>query len=196
MWRKLAAITALVLVPGIAAAHPGAVHVHDAGYGFLHPLSGIDHVLAMIAVGVFAAQLGGRARWLVPAAFVATMAAAGALSMAGIAVPNIEICIALSVVVLGAAIAFKIKLPTIVGMATVGLFAVFHGYAHGAEMPATLSGFGYGLGFVCATVLLHAIGIGGFLLLTKRQNVAGQLAVRLLGGVAAFAGVALLFGAA
>ena len=150
MWRKLAAITVITLAPGVAAAHPGlAACPRRNRPASLHPLGGIDHILAMIAVGVFAAQLGGRALWLVPAAFVATMAAAGVLGMAGIALPYTEIGIALSVIALGAAVAFRVKVPTTIAMAMVALFAIFHGYAHGAEMPETLSGLGYGLGFVC-----------------------------------------------
>jgi urease accessory protein len=192
MWRKIAAATIAVLVPGVAMAHPGLPHVHDAVTGFVHPLTGIDHILAMIAVGVFAAQLGGRALWLVPAAFVTTMAAAGLLGMAGVPLPFVEIGIALSVIALGAAVAFRIKLPVTIAMTVVGLFAIFHGYAHGVEMPETLSELGYGLGFVVATALLHLVGIAGFLLL-NRASKAGELAVRCLGGVAACAGVALLF---
>ncbi|MGZ3410756.1 MAG: HupE/UreJ family protein [Xanthobacteraceae bacterium] len=195
MLRKLAAITVITLAPGVAAAHPGIGHVHDAIDGFVHPLGGIDHILAMIAVGVFAAQLGGRALWLVPTAFVATMAAAGVLGMAGIALPYTEIGIALSVIALGAAVAFRIKVPTTIAMAMVALFAIFHGYAHGMEMPETLSGLGYGLGFVAATALLHLVGIVGFVLLTSASK-TGQLAVRALGGAAAFAGIALLASAA
>ena len=157
----------------------------------MHPLTGIDHILAMIAVGVFAAQLGGRAMWLVPAAFVTTMAAAGLLGMAGASLPFVEIGIALSVIALGVAVAARIKLPVTIAMAVVGLFAIFHGYAHGVEMPESLSELGYGLGFVAATALLHLVGIAGFLLL-NRASKAGQFAVRILGGVAACAGVALL----
>src|SRR6185369_10252225 len=110
--------------------------------------------------------LGGRALWLVPTAFVTTMAVAGVLGMAGIALPYTELGIALSVIALGAAVALRIKVPTTIAMAVVALFAIFHGYAHGTELPETLSGLGYGLGFVAATALLHLAGIVGFMLLT------------------------------
>jgi urease accessory protein len=189
MWRKLVAITAIILTPGIAAAHPGVAHVHDAIYGFVHPLGGIDHILAMIAVGVFAAQLGGRALWLVPAAFVATMAAAGVLGMAGVKIPYIETGIALSVIVLGAAIALQAHMPVAAATALVGFFATFHGHAHGAEMPASASGALYGVGFVTATALLHAAGVGLGIALSGR---VGHIGLRLTGGTMALAGIALL----
>ncbi len=194
MHRKLAIGLALVLAlaPGIATAHPGADHVHGAVFGFLHPLGGIDHVLAMVAVGIFAAQLGGRALWLVPTAFVATMAVAGALGMTGVVLPHVEIGIALSVIALGAAVALRINVSTVAAAAVAGIFAVFHGYAHGAEMPASLSGIGYGLGFLAATVRLHLVGIGLFMLLTRPQHRFNQIAVRALGVIVAFAGAALL----
>ncbi|HVG52739.1 MAG TPA: HupE/UreJ family protein [Xanthobacteraceae bacterium] len=196
--RKLSLPLGLVLAlaPGLAMAHPGAEHVHGAVEGFLHPFGGLDHVLAMVAVGIFAAQLGGRALWLVPAAFVGTMAAAGALGMSGVALPHVEIGIALSVVALGAAVALNLHIPTSIAAGLAGVFAIFHGYAHGAEMPASLSGLGYATGFICATAILHAIGIGLVVLLTRREWTASPVAVRVVGGVVAIAGAALLTGVA
>ena len=117
----------------------------------------------MLAVGLWAAQLGGRAKWAVPAAFVSMMALGGALGMAGVAVPFAEQGIVASVLVLGVLIAAAVRLPPTASMAVVGIFALCHGYAHGAEMPATAAGFSYGLGFVGATALLHACGIGAAL---------------------------------
>ena len=114
----------------------------------MHPLGGLDHVLAMVAVGLYAALLGGRALWLVPGTFVAVMALGGALGMAGYALPYTEIGIALSVIVLGLAVALRISLPTLAAMALAGLFAIFHGHAHGAEMPQDLSGYEYAAGFL------------------------------------------------
>ena len=136
--RLAAAFLALatIAVPTVASAHPG----HEgAGFvhGLLHPLGGLDHILAMVAVGLFAARLGGRALWLVPASFVTAMALAGAAGMAGFALPYVEAGIALSILVLGAAIAFETTMPVAAAMALVAFFAVFHGYAHGAEMPET-----------------------------------------------------------
>src|SRR5579863_6979611 len=120
---------------GSAAAHP-----IDAGAGlaagFAHPLSGLDHVLAMVAVGLWAAQLGGRALWLVPSAFVAMMLAGGALGAAGVGVPAVEIGVAGSVLLLGLLIAFGVRAPLGVSMALVGGFAILHGHAHGSAMPA------------------------------------------------------------
>jgi urease accessory protein len=149
----------VALAPTMAFAHPG----HDgAGLvdGFLHPLGGVDHIVAMVAVGLLAARLGGRALWLVPASFVAAMAAAGLAGMAGVGLPYVEAGITLSVVVLGAVVALRLTMPVAAAMALVAFFAVFHGYAHGIEMPETASGLAYGAGFVAATALLHGIGIG------------------------------------
>jgi urease accessory protein len=187
-----AAIATAILAPGAAWAHPGLDHAHDAVHGFLHPFSGLDHILAMVAIGVFAAQLGGRAIWLVPLAFVGTMAAPGAVAVAGYSVPYVETGIAVSVLAVGAMIALRIHVPTIVAMAAAALFAIFHGQAHGAEMPPSLSALWYGVGFVTATILLHGIGIGGFALIARPQSQAGQVAVRVIGAAAAFAGVMML----
>ena len=187
-----AAVATAILAPGAALAHPGLYHAHDAVHGFLHPFSGLDHILVMVAIGVFAAQLGGRAIWLVPLAFVGTMAVAGALAVAGYSVPYVETGIAVSVLAIGAMIALRVHVPTIVAMAAAALFAIFHGQAHGAEMPPSLSALWYGVGFVSATALLHGIGIGGFTLIARPQSQAGQVAVRLIGAAAAFAGVMML----
>src|SRR5262245_12129267 len=163
MHRLLTAAVALVVSSTVAFAHPGGP-AHDLTHGFLHPVSGLDHVLAMVAVGLLAAQLGGRALWLVPGAFVAVMAAAAAFGVAGVTPPRAELGIAASVLVLGAVVALRIGMPAWVAGLTVAIFAVFHGVAHGAEMPSTMLGLAYGAGFVAATALLHAIGIGAGLL--------------------------------
>ena len=182
-----------VLLPTSAWAHPGiAGHFHGFANGFVHPLTGIDHVLAMVAVGMFAAQLGGRALWLVPSAFVCVMALAGIAGMSGINLPFVEVGIAMSVVVLGLAVAFQLNVPTLVGMVFVGFFAVFHGYAHGAEMPASVSGLSYGLGFVCATALLHATGVGLGLAIGKAGEVSSRRIARIGGVAIAVAGAAIL----
>src|SRR6476659_1401554 len=135
MRKGLTIAAAVTLVPTAAFAHPGLGDAHGFVAGFAHPLGGLDHILAMVTVGIFAWQLGGRALWLVPAAFVAAMAAGGALAMTGVPVPMVETGIAASVIVLGAIVALGIKAPLAIAMGLVGLFAIFHGHAHGSEMP-------------------------------------------------------------
>jgi urease accessory protein len=184
MHRLLAAVAALLLSTTLVHAHPGDA-AHDLAHGFMHPIGGLDHVLAMVAVGVFAAQLGGRALWLVPAAFVTVMAVAAAFGAAGVTLPRVEFGIAASVLVLGAVVALRLGMPVVLAAFVVGVFAIFHGVAHGAEMPATMSGLGYGVGFVAATVLLHAAGIGAGLLLGRAS---GAYAVRALGAATAVVG--------
>jgi len=161
--RLLRTLSWLLVTAPLAQAHPGHEGdglVWDFSGGFAHPLSGWDHLLAMIAVGLWAAQLGGRARWLVPSAFVGVMALGAAVGHAGLMLPGVEQGIAASVLVLGLLIATAVRLPVAAGMTLVGIFAVFHGIAHGAEMPATAGGLSYGAGFVVATALLHAVGVG------------------------------------
>ena len=162
-------------------------------HGFLHPLSGLDHQLAMILVGVFAYRLGGRALWLVPLTFVTVMAFGGFLGIMGVRIPFIELGIALSVIVLGAIVAVGVKFPVAVAIGVVGLFAIFHGHVHGSEMPLNISGFEYGVGFIMATTLLHGIGIGiGFLIGLSSKTLSNNM-YRVVGGLASVAGAALLF---
>ncbi|MDZ4736714.1 MAG: HupE/UreJ family protein, partial [Rhodospirillaceae bacterium] len=142
-----------------ALAHTDAGATTGFAYGFGHPIGGLDHVLAIVAVGLFAYLLKGNALWLVPAAFVGMMAVGGIIGVFGIPVPMVELGIALSVVVIGGLIAFGKSIPIAAAMAVVGMFAIFHGHAHGAEMPETTSGLVYGLGFMLATALLHGVGI-------------------------------------
>ena len=192
MGRRLtAAALALptVMFTGVAQAHTGVGPTAGFAAGFSHPLMGLDHVLAMVTVGLWAAMLGGRALWLVPLAFVAAMAGGGVLGAAGIGLPFVEMMIAGSIVALGALAALRARLPIVLGMALVGLFAVFHGHAHGAEMPAAASAALYGLGFAVATALLHAAGIGVGVLAGRTALLA-----RGAGAAVALAGVALLAG--
>jgi len=182
------------LAPSVALAHTGIGDTSGFAHGFMHPLSGLDHQLAMILVGLFAYQLGGRAVWLVPLTFVAVMVVGGVLGINGLPLPFVEIGIALSVVVLGAVVAFGVKAPVAVAAGLVGLFAVFHGHAHGTEMPLDASGAGYGLGFALTTALLHVIGIGVGLLIGMSTRTLGDNVYRVVGGMASIAGVALLFG--
>ncbi len=184
-------LAGLFAIPALAHAHPGH-DGHDFGWdfntGFTHPLLGWDHLAAMLAVGLWAAQLGGRARWLVPAAFVSVMALGAALAQSGVAIPGSEQVIAASVLVLGLLIATAAKLPTGAGMVLVGLFAAFHGFAHGAEMPATSGGLIYSVGFIAATALIHAAGVGLGSLATARQS---EKLTRTAGWAIAACGVAL-----
>jgi urease accessory protein len=184
---------AIAFMPVAASAHPGvAGHTHGFIYGFAHPFSGVDHVLAMVAVGLFAAHLGGRVLWLVPLSFVSVMALAGIAGMAGAELPFMEIGIALSVVVLGLAVAFQLSVPTLVATSLAVFFAIFHGQAHGAEMPQSLSGLAYGLGFVCATALLHAIGIGSGIAIGRTGQVYSRRMAQFGGAAMAIAGLVIL----
>ena len=185
---------AFVLAPTAAFAHAGHGDPSGLMNGFTHPLNGIDHVLAMVAVGVLAARLSGRALWLVPLSFVGIMTAGGALGMAGILVPFAEIGVALSVVVLGLAIAFPFPLQTLATVALAGLFALFHGQVHGAEIPAAASGLYYTTGFIGATILLQATGIGLGLLFASKTRRLGNRVVQTGGGGMALFGAAILIG--
>lgn len=189
--RRLAAIAAaLALVPTAASAHSGLGHVHGFVQGFAHPLGGIDHVLAMVTVGVLAWQLGGRALRPLPATFVLVMAAGGALGMAGVELPSVEFGIAASLVVLGAIVALEVKAPLALAMGVVGTFAVFHGHAHGIEMPPDALGAAYAAGFLLATALLHAGGIA--LGIGRIGESFGRYAFRFGGALVTLAGVAIL----
>jgi urease accessory protein len=183
----------LCLTPSIALAHTGVGSTRGFNAGFLHPLSGLDHQLAMVLVGMFAYRLGGRALWLVPLTFVSLMALGGFLGVMGVAIPFVEVSIALSVIVLGAIVASSVKAPVAVAMGVVGLFAIFHGHAHGSEMPLDVSGLEYGSGFIMATALLHAVGIGAGFLIGMSSKTLGNAVYRVIGGSAAIAGMVLLF---
>ena len=186
----LASLFVLFLIPGVAFAHTSLGGTSGLMHGFLHPLSGLDHQLAMILVGVFAYRLGGRALCLVPLTFVTVMAFGGFLGIMGVRIPFIELGIALSVIVLGAIVAVGVKVPVAVAIGVVGLFAIFHGHVHGSEMPLNISGFEYGVGFIMATTLLHGI---GFLIGGMSSKTLGNNMYRVVGGLASVAGAALLF---
>jgi urease accessory protein len=194
MMNRVLVLMASLLASSAAQAHLGIGDTNGFGHGFAHPLSGLDHVLAMVAVGLFAAHLGGRALWLVPLSFVSMMMVGGALGVAGVRLPFAEIGIGLSVVVLGIAVAASYDMATAFAMALVGFFAIFHGHAHGTEMPASASGLAYGAGFVLATATLHAIGIGIGLLIGKMSELHGRRVLQAAGSAMALAGVAILAG--
>lgn len=189
-----AALAAILVVPSLAFAHTGVGDTLGFVHGFSHPLSGLDHVLAMVMVGVLAWQLGGRAVWIVPMTFVLVMALGGALGMMGVAVPFVETGIVLSVIVLGAVVALGIQAPVAIAAGIVGLFAIFHGHAHGAEMPAAAGGMAYAAGFMIATATLHAAGLASGYLIGKIGDRHGTFATRAAGGIASLAGVGLLTG--
>lgn len=180
---------ALAFSSGAAFAHEGAGVAAGFLSGFVHPLNGWDHVIAMVAVGLWGAFLGRPAIWVLPIVFPMVMAMGGALGVSGLPIPAVETGIALSAVVLGAMIAFAVRPPIWVAAAIVGSFAIFHGYAHGVELPQAADPIAYSLGFVIATGLLHLAGIA-FGLLVRWP--AGKIAVRAGGGAIAMAGVALL----
>lgn len=184
----------LVLLPSLAQAHPGFPgHIHGFANGVMHPLSGLDHLLAMIAVGLWAAQRGGRALWLAPLAFISMMVFGGILGMTGMGrIPFVEQAIAASVLTFGILIATAKQLPLRAGLLVIGSFALFHGYAHGAEMPATASGWLYGLGFVLATSGLHLLGIN---LGLASQRINSSQTIRYAGGAIAVGGAYLIFAA-
>ncbi len=154
--------------------------------GLLHPLYGLDHMLAMLAVGLLAWQMGGHARWALPVTFVAVMAIGATAATSGLAVSGAEVAILASVVVLGLAIATRARAPLTLAAAITGAFAFMHGYAHGAEIPEVAGFVGYALGFTAATAVLHATGLGLGWLLARNSA-----AVRVLGALIAFAGLGL-----
>lgn len=184
----------LALVPSLVSAHTGVNAAHDLAHGWMHPLVGADHLLAMVAVGLWAAQRGGRALWLLPLTFVGTMVVGFALAIGGVAVPGVELMIVGSVLVLGAVVAAAVRMPTPFAALLVAAFALFHGHAHGAEMPAGMLSVMYGSGLGVSTALLHGAGIA-LVLGARRALVARRVAFeRLAGAAVAVAGVLLLLG--
>jgi urease accessory protein len=194
--RALTSLLALTLIalPTAAFAHTGAGDAHGFLHGFMHPVGGIDHVLAMVAVGVFAFVLGGRALVLVPLAFVGMMAVGFVLGANGVALPYAELAIAVSSIVIGGVAALGRRLPIIAAMALVGGFATFHGWAHGAEMPADAGALTYALGFVAATALLHVAGIAGAMGVAAVTGKYGRLVAQIAGGAFALGGIGVLAG--
>lgn len=189
-FRLLVAI-ALLLAPSVALAHPG--HGEDSILlgGFIHPFGGIDHLLAMMAGGLFAAHLGGRALWAVPATFVAVMALGAVFGATGVSLPFTETAIALSVLVFGFMIFSGMTPPVHTAMALVGIFAAFHGHAHGTEMPVGVSGAVYSIGFMVATALLHGFGITLGLAIGRFEEAPRRLAMQTCGVASALIGAGL-----
>ena len=181
----------------LLAAVPASAHEQSgqaAGFltGLKHPVSGLDHVLAMISVGLWGAQLGTPAVWLLPVVFPMVMAFGGFLGLLGVPLPGTEVGIALSALLLGLMVALEARPPVWVAATLVGFFGIFHGYAHGTELPAGENALLYSVGFVMATGCLHGIGIGlGF----AHRWAAGRVALRVAGAMVALAGVFFLWGA-
>jgi urease accessory protein len=184
---------------GILLAFPEIAHAHEfhgAGgliSGLTHPVLGLDHLLAMISVGVLSAQIGGRAIWSVPLTFVLVMLVGGVLGIAQVPLPFVESGIAISVIALGAVIAVGKTMPTVVAMYFVGIFAVFHGHAHGSEMPSLAQPALYALGFGVGTAGIHIAGVGIGVGALRFKN-AGPSLLRLAGAGVAVAGITILVG--
>jgi urease accessory protein len=183
------ALVMLLASAGPAFAHVGQGQAQGLLHGLWHPVSGLDHVVAMISVGLWGAQLGAPAVWLLPVTFPMVMAFGGFLGLVGIPLPGVEIGIALSAVLLGLMVARQARPPLVVAAILVGFFAVFHGHAHGTELPAGQSGLTYSIGFVVATGLLHLVGIA---IGVVHRWQAGRIALRVSGAGVAVAGIAFL----
>ena len=162
----------LIFFPTFAFAHPGHGPHADLASGFLHPVTGFDHLAAMLAVGVLAAMLGGRAAWMVPASFVSAMILGAFVSMAGLSVTGVEVGIVASLVVLGSLVAFNRTPTTTATIALAGGFALFHGAAHGAELPAGAAGMPYVLGFVVTTSALLFFGYVAARLVQREKTIS------------------------
>ena len=189
-WEGFLALLVLALAMAPARAHVQAGEAAGFFSGFRHPVSGLDHVLAMVSVGLWGAQLGAPALWLLPVVFPMVMAFGGFLGLAGVPLPGVEIAIALSAVLLGLAVAREARPRLAVAAALVGFFAIFHGHAHGTELPAGQSGLLYSIGFVAATGLLHLTGIAIGLV---HRWAWGRVALRVAGALVAIAGSGFLW---
>lgn len=181
----------VVLVwPLLAWAHEETGQAAGFLAGLTHPVSGLDHVMAMVAVGFWGAQLGAPALWALPVAFPMVMAVGGMLGLMGIPLPGVELGIALSAVALGAMVLGEVKATLPVAAGLVGFFAIFHGHAHGTELPDGASGLYYSIGFVMATGLLHAAGIGFGMIHTRPH---GPAILRAAGGLVLLGGLYFLW---
>ena len=186
-----AVLLLLLLLPAAASAHTEGGAIGGAISGFVHPLTGLDHMVAMVAVGLWGAFLGNRAIWMLPVVFPVVMALGGALGVVGMPLPAVETGIALSGAILGLMVAFAVKPPLWLSATIVGIFGVFHGHAHGTELPQSANALAYAIGFVVSTGLLHLSGIALGLLVRWPW---GRITVRAGGGVIAAVGFGFLFG--
>jgi urease accessory protein len=193
-FARLASLVTLSAAATVGLSTAAFAHVGDHSHmslmqGLMHPLTGLDHILAMVAVGLWASQIGGRALWLLPLTFPAVMAAGAALGIGGVALPFVEAGIAVSVMVLGAAVALALRPSLALSVPLIGAFALLHGYSHGVELPASASALSYGAGFIAATLMLHMIGIG---LGLAAARIPVRYVARTAGGAIAALGVVLL----
>jgi len=186
---KIFVATMLASASGAALAHPGH-NVSGLAAGLMHPFSGLDHLLAMVAIGLWAAQSGGRKVWLLPATFMTMLAAGASLAMQWQALPMIEAGIASSVLALGLLVALSARLPVLFSIAIAAVFGFFHGYAHGLELPESAAPVSYALGFLVATAVLHASGIMIGIAAHRRH----KMLAKVLGAAIAACGIYLLAG--
>ncbi|HEY5807621.1 MAG TPA: HupE/UreJ family protein [Povalibacter sp.] len=189
--RRCLAAVSMIIAPALALAHPEGHSASDALAGLLHPFTGLDHLLAMFAVGLWAARSGRGAVWTLPVVFPVVMVAGAVLAMRGVTLPAIEPMIAISVISLGVLIALGARLPLATSALLVGVFAIFHGYAHASEAPGSATMVPYALGFIASTVLLHTFGIttGWW---TERRVEGGHRPMRVVGSLIAVAGASML----
>lgn len=178
----------VLLLPNVLLAHTGVGHTSGFLHGFFHPFEGVDHLLAMLAVGLWSSQLGGKASWIVPLSFVSVLILGGVIALLGANIFFVKIGILLSLVILGVLIATSIKMPLTISVGIVGAFALFHGHSHGSEMLSAGSSFTYGVGFLTATVLLHMI---GFVIGYSFKKWESEMVVRVAGAFVALFGIGL-----
>ena len=190
MKTKILLLFALLLSSTNLFAHPLIGSQSGFSNGFFHPLSGLDHILAMLAVGIWAAQMGGKAKWIIPITFVGIMSVGGMLGMNNISLPFAEIGILVSVIVLGVLILAGVRLPMLVSTVLVGVFALCHGHTHGTELPAAASGVMYAAGFALTTIVLHLSGIGFG---TAVNKIANEKIVKFSGALIALMGLILSY---
>ena len=181
---------AVLICPAIAWAHVGSGEAGGFLTGLQHPVSGLDHVLAMIAVGLWGAQLGSPALWMLPVAFPMMMAFGGMFGLMGLPLPGVEVGIAVSAVVLGFMVLTEARAQLVIALVVVAFFAIFHGHAHGTELPEGQSGLLYSMGFVIATGCLHGVGIT--IGLVHRWD-TGRIAMRVAGAIVLVAGLYFLW---
>jgi urease accessory protein len=191
-YRRLSLLCVLPMVSfcEVALAHEEPLGGAGFATGLLHPALGFDHFLAMLSVGILSAQIGGRAIWYVPATFVLVMTFGGALGMSAVPVPSVELGIAVSVLILGIALATERYVPTWIAFACVAVFGIFHGHAHGTEMPVIANPWFYALGFVTGTAVIHVCGV--LVGLGSRRLRRGETYLRVLGVAIATAGAYLV----
>jgi len=189
MMRALPLVLLALVLPLPALAHPGDGLTYGFAAGVVHPLAGPDHVLAMIALGIWAGLAGGRAIWLLPAGFLTGMAIGGVLGMAGSALPMVEAGILGSIITLGVLVAAAARPMVVVALALVGAFGLLHGHAHGTELAEGSSGLGYAAGFLLATAALHGAGL---LLAWQSGTGPGRVALRVAGATTAVLGLGMV----